>query len=177
MQSDWFERKSVGIRLENLTNDAERHAIRSVHEAAFGGAYEANLVDQLRGEYSLVSLVAESGQRIVGHILFSRMWINAASKTVSAVALAPVAVLPDYQNKGIGQRLITDGLHRLKTQGERIVLVVGQAGYYPRFGFSCERAVFLASPFPREAFMALELVEGALEGVQGPVVYPAAFGL
>ena len=105
------------------------------------------------------------------------MWIKTPSKLVPAVALAPVAVLPEHQRKGIGQRLIVHGLELLKNQGEGIVIVVGHPDYYPRFGFSSAKAMALESPFPREAFMALELVEGALEGVHGAVSYPPAFGL
>jgi putative acetyltransferase len=69
------------------------------------------------------------------------------------------------------------GLELLKSQGERIVIVVGHSNYYPRFGFSSAKATLLESPFPREAFMALELVEGAHEGVRGPVIYPIALGV
>lgn len=169
--------ESVHIRIENSTSDMELEAIRVVSRAAFGTSEEAELVDKLRGDRTLVSLVAESESGIVGHILFSRMWIQTPSKLVSAVALAPVAVLPEYQRKGIGGRLIVDGLARLKRRGERIVIVVGHPSYYPRFGFSQDKARSLGSPFPPEAFMALELAEGALTGIRGPVIYPPAFGL
>lgn len=168
---------SVRIRLEDPTNAPERLRIRTVNEAAFGGSEEADLVDNLRGDLSLVSLVAENEQGIVGHILFSRMWIQTPLQLIPAVALAPVAVLPGHQRKKIGHRLIVRGLDLLRDRGERIVIVVGHPGYYPRFGFSSTRAASLESPFPRDAFMALELVEGALDGVQGAVVYPSAFGL
>lgn len=168
---------SVRIRVENPTSAPEHLVIRAVNEAAFGGSEEADLVDKLRGDQALISLVAECELGIVGHILFSRLWIKTPSKLVPAVALAPVAVLPEHQRKGIGQRLIVHGLELLKNQGERIVFVVGHPGYYPRFGFSSANAAPLESPFPREAFMALELVEGALEGGHGPLIYPPAFGL
>jgi putative acetyltransferase len=168
---------SVWIRLENSTNASELLFIRAVIEAAFSGSEEANLVDKLRGDQGLLSLVAGVELGIVGHIFFSRMWIKNSSSLVSAVALAPVAVLPEHQRKGIGSRLIMRSLPLLKSQGERIVIVAGHPAYYPRFGFSSAKAAPLESPFPREAFMALELVEGALEGVRGPVIYPPAFGL
>jgi putative acetyltransferase len=84
---------------------------------------------------------------------------------------------PEHQRKGIGQRLIVHGLELLKSHGERIAIVVGHPDYYPRFGFSSARARPLESPFPREAFMALELLEGTLEGVHGAVIDPPAFGL
>ena len=161
----------VRIRIENLDDFP---AIRAVNEAAFGEAAEADLVDQLRADGSaLLSLVAEFEGAIIGHVLFSRMHID----TVSAVALAPVAVLPEYQRKGIGQRLITHGLDMLRGRGERIVIVLGHPSYYPRFGFSTQKAVLLEAPFPREAFMALELVDGALAGVQGRVIYPPPFSV
>jgi putative acetyltransferase len=168
----------VRIRVENTENAAEARAIRVVTEAAFGGAEEADLVDKLRGDdHALVSLVAELERAIVGHVLFSRMWIKTASGLVSAVALAPVAVLPEHQRKGIGQRLIVHGLDILRGQGESIVIVVGHPSYYPRFGFSKGKAELLEGPFPREAFMAMELASGALAGVRGSVIYPPAFGI
>jgi putative acetyltransferase len=169
---------SVRIRAERTASVGERSAIRSVIEAAFGGSEEADLVDKLRSdEHALLSLVAESDGDIVGHILFSRMWIKTASGLIVAVALAPLAVRPDWQRKQIGRRLIEHGLDGLRAQGERIVIVAGHPGYYPRFGFSTEKAASLESPFPREAFLAMELAGGALAGVQGPVIYPPPFGI
>jgi putative acetyltransferase len=149
-----------------------------VNEAAFGEAGEADLVDKLRSHGSvLVSLVAEFEGTIIGHVLFSRMCIDTASGPVLAVALAPVSVLPEHQRKGIGQRLITSGLDMLRVRGERVVIVLGHPDYYPRFGFSTRKAALLKAPFPREAFMAMELVKGALAGVQGTVIYPPPFGI
>lgn len=166
------------IRLENRESLDDRSEIRAIIEAAFGGPEEADLVDQLRGsEHLLISLVAEVDGSLVGHILFSRMWIDTSTGLVSAVALAPVAVRPDRQREGTGSRLIQHGLGLLRDRGERIVIVVGHPDYYPRFGFSREKAKFLHSPFPPEVFMAMELSPGALDGIRGSVVYPAAFGI
>lgn len=163
------------VRTETPDSESERAAIRDVHLAAFGRPEEADLVDRLRADgHALVSLVAELGHRVVGHVLFSRMWIR-QSALIDAVALAPVAVLPEHQREGIGARLIEHGLDILRIRGERIVIVVGHAAYYPRFGFSADKAAPLASPFPAEAFMAMELTPGALEGIRGPVVYPPPF--
>jgi putative acetyltransferase len=148
--------------------------VRSVNEDAFGRPDEADLVDNLRAEgVVLCSLVAEEQGRVVGHILFTRMWIA----NIAAVALAPMSVLTGYQRRGIGGLLVRRGLDQLREQGERIVIVLGHPDYYPRFGFSVGKASGLESPFPAEAYMALELEPGALSGVRGKVGYPMAFGL
>jgi putative acetyltransferase len=103
--------------------------------------------------------------------------IRTTTGLVPAVALAPVAVLPVYQRRGIGGRLIRHGLKLLRGQGEKIVIAAGHPGYYPRFGFSTGKASSLQSPFPAGAFMAMELSAGGLDGVRGSVVYPPAFGI
>ena len=172
------KRASVSIRSETAGRAGEYAAIRTVNAAAFGGSEEADLVDGLRaGEYVLISLVAELEGAIVGHTMFSRMWIQTPQERVSAVALAPVAVLPEHQRKGIGSLLIQRGLELLRDRREKIVIVLGHPEYYPRFGFSTGAAKSLESPFPREAFMAMELSAGALEGIRGSVVYPPPFGI
>ncbi|MEO8256022.1 MAG: N-acetyltransferase [Acidobacteriota bacterium] len=167
---------SLVIRPENA---ADHSMIHQVNDAAFGGAGEADLIESLRRDgVVLLSLVAEVGGRIVGHILFSRMSVEPPSGTaVPAVALAPLAVLPDHQRQGIGGQLIGRGLAELRRLGERLVIVVGHPDYYPRFGFSTAPASSIDSPFPPDVFMALELVPGALDGIQGRVRYPDAFGL
>ncbi len=158
--------------------EADKPTIHAVIGAAFGRLDEANLVDALHaaGEV-LISLVAEHDDDIVGHVLFSRMWIDTQDGSVNAVALAPVAVRPASQQQGIGTMLIRQGLDALRLAGERIVIVLGHPGYYPRFGFSAARTRTLESPFSGPALMALELEEGALHTVRGRVRYPAAFGV
>ena len=166
------------IPLIRLEVDADIAAIREVNIAAFETAEEADLIEALRRDgVVLLSLVAEVDEQIVGHILFSRMSIESSSGSIAAVALAPMAVRPHYQRLGVGGRLITNGLERLRTMGERIVIVVGHPEYYPRFGFSAALARRLDSPFSVDAFMALELKRGALDNVTGRVRYPNAFGL
>jgi len=163
------------IRCENT---GDRSTVRAINEAAFGRPDEADLVERLWSEgVVLVSLVAEVRRQIVGHILFSRMSIDTARGSIPAVALAPVAVLPEYQRRTIGGQLIRGGLDLLCGQGEHIVLVLGHPHYYARFGFSAEMASSLESPFPPDAFMAIALIPDALNGVCGKVRYPVAFGL
>jgi len=114
---------------------------------------------------------------VVGHLLFSRLPIESAAGTVEALALAPVAVRSDRQRQGIGSQLIRDGLAMCRQRGHRIVVVLGHAEYYPRFGFSAALAERLRSPFPGPHFMAMELVPGSLSGVEGEVRYPPPFGV
>jgi putative acetyltransferase len=156
----------------------DREQVRLVNEAAFGRPDEADLIDKLREEGAvLASFVAEVDGQIVGHILFSRMTVETTLGPVAAVSLAPMAVLPSHQGREVGSRLVRHGLTELRAQGEQIVIVLGHEHYYPRFGFSPEKARDLASPFPPEAFMALELEDGALNGIHGKVRYAAAFVL
>ena len=147
---------------------------------AFGQDNEAKLVDKLRKATDFIrdiSLVAVDDNKVIGHILFSPIRIEGHKGVVSALALAPMAVRPEYQRKGVGSQLVRFGLARTKTLGHRIVVVVGHADYYPRFGFIPARAVGIEAPFPvpDEAFLILELIEGALNGVSGTVKYPSPF--
>jgi putative acetyltransferase len=164
------------IRPEAL---GDHDAIRQVNRLAFGQDDEARLVDELRtGSYLRVSLVAEQSGRVIGHILFSDLPIITEAGTVQALALAPMAVLPEYQNQGIGSALLRRGLEVCKEQGHRIIVVLGHPHFYPRFGFSPILAAHLESAFSgKDSFMAMELVPGALDGVRGRVQYPPSFGV
>ena len=162
------------IRFET---DTDLDEIREVNCLAFGQEDEARLVDALRaGGYARTSLVAEEGGRVVGHILFSDLPIVTAGGAVEALALAPLAVLPSHQRRGIGSMLVREGLRVCRVAGHRIVVVLGHLEFYPRFGFSTKLADRLKSPFSGPAFMAVELVPDALEGVEGEVRYPPPFG-
>ncbi len=157
---------------------ADHEAIRHVNRLAFGQGDEARLVDGLReGGFVRVSLVAERAGQVVGHILFSDLPILTEAGTVPALALAPMAVLPELQNQGIGSALVQQGLEACRQQGHRVVVVLGHAHFYTRFGFSPKLAAHLESPFSGgDSFMAVELVPGALDGVAGRVQYPPPFG-
>lgn len=154
---------------------ADLGAIRTVNREAFGSADEADLVDALRGNGdAAVSLVAETDAGVVGHILFSHLPIRTRGRDIAAVALAPMSVLPRWQRRGIGSALVRTGLDRCREAGLEAVVVLGHAAYYPRFGFSARLAEPLQAPYAGPAFMALELVRGALTA-GGVVRYPSAF--
>ena len=155
---------------------ADHAVIREVNRLAFGCEDEARLVDALRdGGHTGISLVAEEDGRVVGHILFSDLPIVTPGGEVQALALAPLAVLPSHQRRGIGSRLVRQGLRSCTGAGHRIVVVLGHPEFYPRFGFSAKTAERLKSPYSGPAFMAIELVPGALGGVEGEVRYPPPF--
>ncbi len=155
-------------------------AIYKVNELAFGGRAEADLVDDLRktdGFIPELSLVAIHNQELIGHILFSPIAIKSKKSVTSALALAPMAVHPEFQNKGVGSKLAVRGLEDCRRLGHSIVVVIGHPGYYPRFGFLPDRDRGLNVPFPvlDEAFMVMELVPGALKAAQGEIIYPPPF--
>ena len=152
--------------------------IRDILAHAFGQRAEADLVDQLRADGdALTSLVAvgENGE-LVGHILFSRLPIEGPKGRVTqATALAPLAVRPEHQRKGVGSALTKAGIRACAARGLAAIIVVGDPKFYRRFGFSAAAARNLASPYPGDAFMALELKPGALAANPGTVRYAAAF--
>ncbi len=161
------------VRRETL---ADYTAVRCVHRLAFGRDDEARLVDALRdGGYATASLVAEVGAEVVDHILFSPLPIETERGIIDALSLAPLAVVPSHQRKGIGWLLVTEGLRACREDGHRIVVVLGQPGFYPRFGFSAKLAARLKAPYSGETFMALELMPHALPGIEGAVRYPPPF--
>jgi putative acetyltransferase len=157
---------------------ADYAAVYEVNKLAFENRdVEPRLVEALRGLPGVISLVAELDGQVVGHILFTPIYIETPNGNVPAISLAPVAVRPGYQNRGIGTTLSCLGLEACQAQGHRIAIVLGHPNYYPRFGFSAALAKPLVCPWGDcgEAWMALELVPGALEGVTGKVIYPKAF--
>jgi putative acetyltransferase len=162
------------IRIER---PQDYHAIAEVNRLAFGGDDEAALVDRLRSSGAAkASLVAEEDARIVGHSMLSALIAEMNGVPIQALALAPVAVLPACQRRQIGSRLVEASIAAARKLGADAIFVLGHKDYYPRFGFSSEKAARAANPFNRDAFMALELTPGALSGT-GTVSYPEAFNL
>ncbi|MBT8508768.1 GCN5 family acetyltransferase [Methanomicrobiaceae archaeon CYW5] len=156
-------------------------AIARVNTEAFGQTNEARLIERMRETPEFdpdLSIVAEEDGAIVGHVLFSRIAIvSSDGDRIPAIALAPVAVLPDRQKQGIGTSLIEEGIRRCHRKGEKIIVVLGPAGYYPRFRFVPAQDHGITAPFdaPEATFMVLALEPHALIGVAGTVEYPAPF--
>jgi putative acetyltransferase len=153
---------------------------------AFGQPQEASLVDALRASaHPHVSLVAVEDGEVVGQIFFSPVSIEpdetvskkAVAATGTAMGLAPMAVLPQHQNQGIGSQLVREGLQACLRLGCEVVVVLGHPEYYPRFGFvpASRKGLRCEYDVPDEVFMATELVPGALEGVRGLVKYHPEF--
>jgi putative acetyltransferase len=164
---------------EERPEDVE--AIRRINLAAFNQPAEAEVVDKLRESCrDLLSLVAEEGGEVVGHILFSPASIGGEGATppLAGMGLAPMAVLPERQGQGIGSLLIHNGIKMLRERGCPYIIVLGYPEYYPRFGF--ERASRFGihsqwSEVPDEAFMILILNKTAIVGASGVASYRREF--
>ena len=153
-------------------------AIHHVNKQAFGQEDEAKLIDRLRDRGVLaISLVAVQLGEIAGHIAFSPVRTEAENSSFEAIALAPMAVLPAYQRKGIGSQLVRSGLEECRHLGHEIVVVVGHPNYYPRFEFVPAKTQGLQCEFevPDEAWMVLELRAPALAGRRGTVRFQPEF--
>lgn len=148
----------------------------------FSDGNEGKLVEDLRKTESYISelsLVAELNGKVIGHILFSPILIDNGQEIFESLTLAPVSVLPEFQNQGIGSKLILEG-HRIARQlGFTSVIVLGHAAYYPRFGYKPASNWKIRASFELpsdEVFMALELVHGSLSKISGKVIFPPEFG-
>lgn len=172
------ERLHIIIRPE-ISKDLP--GIFALHSIAFGQDNEAMLVDTLRRSEAFVpnlSLVAICGDQVAGHILFTKIQIgDEPGNTSESLALAPMAVRPGFQKKGIGAKLIRSGLEKAKEAGFKSVIVLGHEHYYPRFGFQPAIKWNIRPPFevPSNVFMAIELVYEGLKNVSGTVIYPKEF--
>lgn len=158
--------------------DADISAVHFVNASAFETPTEANLVDALRARQAgILSLVAALEETVIGHIFFSPVTIKGRHGEFEAAGLAPMAVLPEYQNQGAGSMLVRTGLADLSRLGYKAVIVLGHPGYYPRFGFvpASRWGIRFPVEVPDDAFMALELVPGALQGISGIACFQPEF--
>lgn len=162
---------SVVVREEE---EGDVEAVCRLNQDAFGQPDEARLVDALRDNCDdLLSFVAVEGGDVVGHILFSPAVIG----DVRGMGLAPMAVSPNRQRRGIGSELVRAGLAKLEARGCPFVIVLGHPEYYPRFGFerASTRGIRCEWNVPDEAFRILVLDETAMEGVTGLARYRPEF--
>jgi len=165
----------MGVVLIRREHPGDEAAVHRVNEDAFGGPDEAAIVEALRANGGVtLSLVAELDGTVIGHILFSPVSIDPAG---AAIGLAPMAVLPGHQRRGVGGSLVREGLELLRQAGHAAVVVLGHPEYYPRFGFVGASRFGLRCEFacPDEAFMAIELSPGALASRPGIVRYRPEF--
>jgi putative acetyltransferase len=154
-------------------------AIVRVHTAAFGRSDEGEIARKLhaRGDVC-VSLVAQDGDAIVGHVIFSPVAVDGMRFPLPPLGLGPVGVLPEYQRSGVGIDLCRAGIAACWKRGAPFLVVLGHPTYYPRFGFvpAMRYGLTFGDAPPRDSFMALESAPGALAGVIGPVRYGPEFG-
>lgn len=164
------------------TNHLDKKEIKQIHQFAFGsekGPVIANLALNLLEDKTakpILSLGAFENEKMLGNVIFTKVDLSLTDQIVSAQILAPLAVLPDYQNKGIGQKLIQQGLKQLKSAGVDFVFVLGHSDYYPKSGF-IKDAKFLGFeapyPIPKEAsdaWMVLALKPNLFGKIKGKVL-------
>ncbi|MBU1140435.1 MAG: N-acetyltransferase [Proteobacteria bacterium] len=160
--------------------ESDTSEILNVHKKAFGeqkGIVIRQLVDSLFEDITakpIFSLVAVEDDTIVGHILFTKVIINGASEGLPAQILAPLAVLPNYQNRGGGCQLVKAGIEELRKSGVKLLFVLGHPGYYPRYGFSPAGELGYEAPYPipeehSGAWMVQELYPGIIGVEKGAV--------
>lgn len=138
------------------------------------------LVERLRKSKAFVpelSLVAVVDNTIVGHILLTEIVIKTAENKIKSLALAPVSVLPEFQGKGIGGKLIQTAHQIARDLGYQSIILLGHEKYYPKFGYRLAEEFGITLPFdvPKENCMAIELQLNALKNIHGEVVYPKEF--
>ncbi|WP_184873778.1 GNAT family N-acetyltransferase [Chryseobacterium sp. G0240] len=158
-----------------LTEEAFRTMEHSDHQEHF-------LVEKLRKSEAFIpelSLVAEAENgKIAGHLLFTKIKIENNSNSFDSLALAPVSVRPEFQNQGIGGKLILEGHRIARDLGYQSVILIGYESYYPRFGYKKTSNFGISFPFdiPEENGMVIELVQNGLKNREGVVKYPKEFG-
>ncbi|MGB0631159.1 MAG: GNAT family N-acetyltransferase [Alphaproteobacteria bacterium] len=147
------------------THAADLPRIEALYDLAFPDEELMPLVRQLLGgENDVLSLVALDGDRLVGHVAFTICRIEGADGAIAM--LAPLAVAPAYQRRGIGSALVDEAFRRLRSGGILRVQVLGDPAYYGRFGFAPDDRVTTPYPLPAEwrtAWQYIDLSDGAGE--------------
>lgn len=163
----------IAVRERTPSDDQQ---IGTTITQAFRGPNEEILVRALRDQGDIVAeYIALSKDLVIGHVAYSKLSAQSDTRNISAVALAPLAVSPEYQSQGVGSQLVEHSLQELKTIGVDLAIVLGHPKYYPRFGFSALQAKQISAPYKGASFMALTLTPGILSTTRWTVTYPLAF--
>ncbi len=173
---------TIGKNAVQITEECKQDQddIREVIIAAFGSIGEAEVVDQLRRTCPVfISLVAKVDNKIVGHVLFTPVrLVFMEDQIIVGIGLAPLAVLPEYQNQGVGTELCSEGLSRVTLAGYPYVVVLGDPSYYHRFGFqqACDFGIKSAfTDVPEDAFMIKILKPDIMDRIKGVIYYQEEF--
>ncbi len=156
------------------------HDLLDVERQAFGKEEGPVIVELVSGLFvdptakPLLSLIAVNNDRVIGHILFTKAHIS-LNKSVPAVLLAPLAVAPEAQGKGVGGKLVEEGLIMLSESEIALVFVLGHPDYYPRHGFKPAGKLGFEAPYPipdevADAWMVQELRPDIIGSVSGKVL-------
>lgn len=162
---------------------ADERAIAEVHRLAFGREDEANLVAALRGGDAYLpelSLVALRGGAVVGHVLVTLAELVPAAgeaETIQSVlALAPLAVRPENQGRGVGRGLVEAAVRRASVRREPVIVVLGEPGFYGRLGFGPASALGIEAPFPvPDGALQIRRLPAFRSACAGTIRYPPAF--
>jgi predicted N-acetyltransferase YhbS len=162
-------------------------AIRALTDSAFAPSTdEGRIVDALRAdahawvpELSIVAVDERDGGRIVGHVVTSVGSLHGADGSVRPIlGLGPISVAPDRQREGIGGALLRETAARATAADWPMIVLLGHATYYPRFGYEPARALGIEpqQPWSDEHWLALRLPAWTPD-VRGTMRYPSAFGI
>ncbi|MGH6728032.1 MAG: GNAT family N-acetyltransferase [Pseudolabrys sp.] len=150
---------------------ADVEARETLLDEAFGEARTRKTSERLRDgrlPAAGLSFIAADGRRAIGS---ARLWTIVCGNGHPALLLGPVAVATDCRNRGIGAALVRRAIAAARKLGHAAIVLVGDAPYYGRFGFSSEKtgALWMPGPFEKRRLLALELVAGALDGARGMI--------
>ena len=169
----------IGIRPESLGDEAaiDCVVIRAYENVPYSNHTEQVMIRRLRGSRAYIpelTLVAEVGTEIVGHIMLTRVSIRDQGQVAPSLALAPLSVAPAYQRQGVGSALVIAAHDRAKELGFPSIVLLGIPEDYPRFGYEPLRRFGITVPFDirDDNCMILPLTPNALDGVRGVVDYP-----
>ncbi len=158
----------VTIRDERMSDIAAREALLNVAYGAERFTKASERLREGRQPADRLALVSVEHGRIVGTV---RLWQVTAGPGCAALLLGPLAVHPEHRNRGIGTSLMRRAIARARMLGHQVILLVGDAPYYSRFGFAAAQTQELWMPgrYDRDRLLALELEPGALAGARGMI--------